>query len=114
LVLSLIVGLEVSTALVRRILDEANSEVRSVMFDHLKQREEAGVVGLFARALGSEAIPVINRAAWALGNLNAVEAVPGLISVLITTQQRIVYEPPPSAAAAGPAIPALGPGPTLK
>src|SRR5204863_8851282 len=113
LVLSAIAGPEASSALVRRILDEPDSEVRSVTFDHLKQRDETGVAGQFARALASEDVKVINRAAWALGNLNAIEAVPRLVTVLITAEQRIVLEPPPTLSPAGPVISA-GPGPTLK
>jgi hypothetical protein len=113
LVLSSIGGPQATTALVRRILDESDSEVRSVTFDHLKQREENGVAGQFARALASSDVRVINRAAWALGNLNAVEAVPRLVAALITTEQRIVYEPPPGMNPAGPVLPA-GPGPFLK
>jgi hypothetical protein len=113
LVLSSIAGSEASTALVRRILDESDSEVRSITFDHLKQREETGVVGQFARALASEDIQVLNRAAWALGNLNAVDAVPRLVSVLITSEQRIILEPPPGMNTAGPPMMA-GPGPNIK
>jgi hypothetical protein len=38
-------------------------------------------------------LSVINRAAWALGQLEAIEAVPKLVTVLITTEQRIVIVP---------------------
>ena len=37
---------------------------------------------------------VINRAAWTLNNLNAVEAVPALIRALLTYEQQIVMVPP--------------------
>ena len=60
--------------------------------------------GQFARALASEDIQVINRAAWALGNLQAVEAVPRLVSALITAQQQIIMVPVPGGqSTAGPA-----------
>ena len=62
--------------------------------EHLKQRDEDGVPGQFARALGSENVIVINRAAWAVRNLEAVEAVPRLASVLVTTEDQIVMVPP--------------------
>ncbi len=79
LVLSTIGGPEATAALVQRVLDEPDSEVRSITFEHLKQRGDAGVTGRFVRALGRDDVPVINRAAWALGNLNAVESVPQLV-----------------------------------
>ncbi len=90
LVLSTIGGREATAALVQRVLDEPDSEVRSITFEHLKQRGDAGVTARFIRALGRPDVPVINRAAWALGNLNAVESVPQLVPVLITSEDRIV------------------------
>jgi hypothetical protein len=113
LVLSGIPGPASTSALVRRILDESDAEVRSVTFDHLKRRDDRSVPGQFIRALGSSDVRVINRAAWALGNLNALIAVPRLVTVLTTTEQRIVLEPPPNLNASTPAmVPA--PGGTLK
>ncbi len=94
LVLSSIGSTEATKALIRRVLDEPDSEVRSVTLDHLKQRDEAGVPAQFARALASENVIVINRAAWALRNLEAVEAVPRLVSVLVTREDQIVMVPP--------------------
>jgi hypothetical protein len=115
LVLSGIGGPASTSALVRRILDESDAEVRSVTFDHLKRRNDASVPGQFIRALGSSDVRVINRAAWALGNLNAPIAVPRLVTVLTTTEQRIVMEPPPNLNASTPAMVATpAPGPTLR
>jgi hypothetical protein len=93
LILSTIGGPEATTALVQRVLDEPESEVRSVTFEHLKQRDEAGIPNRFIRALGRGDITVINRAAWALGNLNAVDSVPQLVAVLVTSEERIVLPP---------------------
>ncbi len=93
LVLSAIGGPEATAALVQRVLDEPNSEVRTITFDHLKQRDDAGVTRRFIRALGHRDINVINRAAWALGNLNAVDSVPHLIPMLISYEERIVVPP---------------------
>jgi hypothetical protein len=93
LILSTIGGPEATSALIQRVLEEADSEVRSITFEHLKQRGDSGVTGRFVRALGREDIQVINRAAWALGNLNAQESVPQLVSVLITSEERIVVPP---------------------
>ncbi len=115
LVLSAIGSPEATRALVGRVLSEPDSEVRQVTFDHLKQRDEPGVPAQFTRALASEDIQVINRAAWALGNLQAVEAVPRLVPVLITVEQRIVLVPVPGVNLPAAAMtPGMGPGPTLK
>ena len=45
------------------------------------------------KALGSENVKVVNRAAWTLGNLDAVNAVPRLVGSLISTEERIVLVP---------------------
>jgi hypothetical protein len=113
LVLSAMGGPESAAGLVRRILDESDAEVRSITFDHLKQRNDAGATAQLVRALGSSDVRVINRAAWALGNLKAVETVPRLVTVLVTSEQRIVLEPPPGASAGVPAL-ATVPGPALR
>jgi hypothetical protein len=39
-------------------------------------------------------IRVINRAAWALGNLHAVETVPRLVTALVTSEERMVIVTP--------------------
>ncbi len=91
LVLSTIGGPESTAALVQRVLDESDSEVRSITFEHLKQRDDVGIAGRFVRALGRDDITVINRAAWALGNLDAVESVPHLVTRLVTSEERIVF-----------------------
>ncbi len=109
LVLSTIGGHEATAALVQRVLDEPDSEVRTITFEHLKQRDDAGVTNRFIRALGREDIKVINRAAWALGNLNAVESVPHLVAVLVTYEDRIVVPqlfggPPQPTVPTGPGI----------
>ena len=44
-------------------------------------------------ALASSDIQVINRAAWTLGNLEAVEVVPRLIPALLSFEQRVVMPP---------------------
>jgi hypothetical protein len=93
LVLSAIGGREATAALVERVLDEPDSEVRSITFEHLKQRGDAGAASRLIRALGRQDVPVINRAAWALGNLDVKESVPQLVAVLVTSEDRIVVPP---------------------
>jgi len=45
LVLSTIGGREATAALVQRVLDESDSEVRSITFEHLRQREDSSLTG---------------------------------------------------------------------
>lgn len=90
MVLATIAGPRATAAMVQRILDEPDAEVRSITFDHLRRRNDPRTASRLVRALGSEDIQVINRAAWALGNLNAVDSVPSLVGVLITSEDRIV------------------------
>ena len=84
---------EATKALVRQILAEPTAEVRSVVFDKLKDRDDPGKVAPLVGALSSSNIPVINRAAWTLGNLGAIDAVPKLIPALLTNEQRVVIVP---------------------
>jgi hypothetical protein len=85
-----IAGKESARALVNMILSEPEDEVRGSVLDRLKARDEPGIVPQLVKALGSENIKVVNRAAWALGNLDAVGAVPRLVGSLISTEERIV------------------------
>jgi hypothetical protein len=89
-VLSGIAGKEASTALVKLVLAETTSEIRSIAYDKLKDRDDPVIVALLVKALGSSDCSIINRAAWALGNLNAVEVVPRLVPVLVTSEQRLI------------------------
>ena len=61
-----------------------------LIFEKLKDRDDPNVVPQLARALTSRDIQAVNRAAWTLGNLGAVEVVPKLIPALLTNEQRIV------------------------
>ena len=93
-VLSRVPGKEASAALVKQILAEPTSQVRPVILDKLKGRDDSVVVSQLVRALASSDIQVLNRAAWTLGNLEAVEVVPKLIPHLLSFEQRIVTPPP--------------------
>lgn len=92
-VLGGIPGAEASSALVRRLLDEPDPEVRQGTLTQLESRPEKSVVPGLSRALGSSNPAVVNRAAWALANLGAVSAVPRLVPALLTTQYRMVLVP---------------------
>ncbi len=93
-VLSRIPGKEASAALVKQILAEPTEQVRPVIFDKLKDRDDPGVIPQLVRALASSDIQVTNRAAWTLGNLGAVEVVPKLIPHLLSFEQQVVLPPP--------------------
>jgi hypothetical protein len=108
-VLGGIPGAEASNALVRRILDEPDAEVRQGTLTQLESRPEKSVVPGLSRALGSSNPAVVNRAAWALANLDAVSAVPRLIPALLTTQYRMVLVPS-SSGSSGNSLASVTPG----
>jgi hypothetical protein len=104
-------GKESARALVNMILAEPDNDVRSSILDMLKKKEEPGIAPQLIKALGSENVKVINRAAWALGNLEVVAAVPRLVSVLVTSEEHVVMVPSDGAGQAGGAGPGLSPAP---
>jgi len=93
-VLATISGPASTSALVKQFLNEPDGDVRAAVYDRLKEREEPGAVQQLIRALKTPDLNVINRAAWALGNLGAAEAVPKLIPVLVSTDMQIVMVSP--------------------
>jgi HEAT repeats len=93
-VLSVIPEEQATLGLVKQILAEPSPTVRPIIFEKLKERDRSTVVRALVRALRSDQIMVINRAAWTLNNLTADEAVPALIRALLTYEQRIVMVPP--------------------
>lgn len=109
-VLGNIPGKESARALVSMILAEVQSDVRNTILEQMKQRDDLGIVPQLVKALRSEDIRIINRAAWALGNLGVIAAVPSLISALVTTEERIVLV---NEAQNTPTISGVYPGPAL-
>jgi HEAT repeats len=89
-ILAAIPGKEATAGLVKQILAEPSTEVRPVIFEKLKDRDDPNVIPQLVRALTSADLQVINRAAWTLGNLGAIEVVPKLIPALLTQEQRMV------------------------
>jgi HEAT repeats len=112
-VLGNIPGRASARALVNMILAEVQNDVRGTILEQMKQRDEPGIAPQLIKALRSEDVTVINRAAWALGNLGVITAVPALISSLVTSEERIVLvnegqsAPPASRIFPGPALMAL-------
>ncbi len=76
--------------------------------DRLRDRDKLVTVPPLIKALRAENVRVINRAAWALGNLEAMTAVPQLVGALVSTEERMVIVPPEGDAAANPGS-GLGP-----
>ena len=72
-------GPEAAAALVTHVLAETDFDVRYVTMDALAKRKDPSVVPGLVNALGSNNPSVVNRAAWARGELKAVTAVPKLI-----------------------------------
>jgi hypothetical protein len=106
-VLGQIPGPEASAALVKHMLLETDSDVRHVTLDALARNKEENVVPGLIKGLGSKDPAVINRAGWALGQLNAVATVPKLIPALITIKYQVIM-PPISGWPSGPATDVLG------
>jgi len=89
-VLVAIPGPEASTALVVRLLDERDGDVRFAIMDELLQRNATEVSRVLVKGLRSDRPEVVNRAAWGLANVNAVSAVPKLVGVLVTVRYEVV------------------------
>ncbi len=85
-------GPEASAALVTRLLNEPVGEVRESYMTQISRSKEQNIVPKLVQALKSESLPIINRAAWALGNLNAVAAVPRLIPALVSSELQTVWD----------------------
>ena len=87
-VLGVISGPEASSALVSRLLAETDGNVRDGLIVELARRDAHETAPRLVQALRSKQVMIINRAAWALGRLNVVTAVPQLIPALTSTEYR--------------------------
>lgn len=108
-VLGGIPGPAAARALVDMILAEERDPVRLAVLGQLKTREEPGIAARLVKALRSSNLELVNRAAWAIGNLDIAAAIPSLLKVLVTTEERVVLVPTASysAAAPGPRFPPI-------
>ena len=79
-------------ALISRVMMEPELKVLDAMLMQAKRFEPAYYTSMLYAALQSENPVVVNRAAYALGELNITAAVPKLIPVLITYQDKLVYD----------------------
>jgi len=103
-VLGGIPGAAAARGLVDMILAEERDPVRVAVLDQLKKRDEPGIAARLVKALRSSNPRIVNRAAWALGNLDVFAAVPSLLRVLVTTEERVVLVPTAGYEATGPAF----------
>jgi hypothetical protein len=97
--LGAIEGPEASAALVSRFLKEEDTDVLHSLLDEIRRREQPEVTKRLLAGLRSDFPDVVNRAAWALANLNAIKTVPNLVGVLVQTKTQV--EEPVDAAASG-------------
>ncbi|MGE3820427.1 MAG: HEAT repeat domain-containing protein, partial [Isosphaeraceae bacterium] len=118
-VLGAIPGPESAGGLVRLLLREDSADVRGSIMIELRRKEEPEATKDLIKALASKDPTVVNRAAWGLGNLGAVTAVPSLVNALFTRYTRMELPNPtrlrPSMVnpGAGPSLPPAAFGPTF-
>lgn len=86
-------GDDTTEALVRMILAEPTLTVREVILNELSTIKDPEIIPRLIRALGGKNPVVVGRAAWALAQLGATQAVPKLIPVLIKTETKWMLEP---------------------
>ena len=111
-------------ALVQMALNDPMDEVRLSAVDLLVEKKQPEVVAMFIQALKSKDNAIINRSAYALGQLGNVAAVPALVDSLVTQHKFVVTTgspgisttfggqtpsgPPPGAGAGFPSTPQMG------
>ena len=100
-VLSAIPGKEATVGAGQADLGRATRRGPAVIFEKLKDRDDPAWFPRLVRALTSSDIQVINRAAWTLGNLGAVEVGAQADPGALTTEQQIVMVPPEQRQPAG-------------
>ncbi len=86
-------GPEATAALVARLLDEWEADVRYATMDELLRRDVSDVTRLLVRALRSNRLEAVNRAAWGLASLHALPAVPSLVGSLVSVRYETVMSP---------------------
>lgn len=102
--LGAIPGPEAAGTLVKRLIGESDADVRASVMDELQTRPEPEVVKGLTQALRSKESQIVNRAAWALGNLKASSSVPALVAALVTTRTYWTLDSNAPVAGEGPAI----------
>ncbi|MCA9152453.1 MAG: HEAT repeat domain-containing protein, partial [Planctomycetales bacterium] len=80
--------------LVETALQDGEEDLRVKAIDALRESGGRRAIGAFISALGSGNTTTINRSAVALARLEAAEAVPALMGVLVTRHETVVAPPP--------------------
>lgn len=112
-IVAAIPGPEAMVALVGRLLADPDPAVRLEAVEALVRREEGGAAApLLLKALQQADPAIVGRAAWALGSLNEVTAVPRLIKVLVRENAQLVFVPPDNPPPSGPGY-VFGGGPSI-
>jgi HEAT repeats len=111
--LGAIPGKESNRALVDMLLAEPEDDLRTGILDRIREKDEPATIPQLVKALRSENVKVVNRAAWALGNLEVVNSVPALVAALLTTEERMVIGPTEAEGQATNSAANVGPGPAL-
>ncbi|CAN5906732.1 hypothetical protein BH23PLA1_BH23PLA1_17960 [soil metagenome] len=85
---------EATAALVYRVLNEEDLQVRQSTLNELFRRQDPTIVDRLRRVVKDEKNPqIVGRAAWALAALGAESAIPDLIPKLVSVQQRVEMVP---------------------
>ncbi len=92
-ILGAIPGPEATAALVARLLDEWEDDVRQATMDELTRRKESDVTRLLVRTLQSDRLESVNRAAWGLANMRALSSVPSLVGALLSVRYQTALVP---------------------
>jgi hypothetical protein len=92
-VLGGIPGPEAGSALVTRLLNEPEINLRGAALDELAHRRDPGTAAVLIQALKSRNPTVVGRAAWALAALQVNTAVPKLIPALVQVRRQVVWVP---------------------
>ncbi|QDV32649.1 HEAT repeat domain-containing protein [Tautonia plasticadhaerens] len=90
-----------AAGLVHRVVKEDDAQVRLATLNELARSQDPDVVPRLIRTLKQDDPEEVGRAASALAGLNAIEAVPRLIPVLVTPQKRVETVLVPSPPAGG-------------
>jgi hypothetical protein len=92
-VLGEIPGNRAGMALVDGFLGEEDVDVRQAAMAEIARRKDPTSIPRLSNALRSKDVRVVNRAAWALGNLKATSSLQRLIGALTTVEEQVVWMP---------------------
>jgi HEAT repeat protein len=86
-------GREAREGLVQVVLGEVDPMLRQAFFQELASRKEPELIPRLMKALDVKDPAVVGRAAWALSLLDATQAIPRMIRVLVKSEETWVVDP---------------------